>query len=69
MDVQQIVHFFRGARVTIITTNTAAPIATGEVLDGDILTNTLSIKLTSPYNGFQTGTTVLFNVHDIVAIS
>ncbi|MDP4089380.1 MAG: hypothetical protein Q8930_08960 [Bacillota bacterium] len=68
MDLRQIIDRFRGVTVTITTTSVAAPFATGEVLDGNLLNNILAIKLTAAYDGLPAGATVFFNPAQIVSI-
>lgn len=69
MDLAAIIERYRGVIVTVVTTNSAAPVAIGEVLDGAILPNTLALKLTSTYDGSPVGATVFFNALQIVSIS
>lgn len=68
MDIEQIIRRFTGVTVRVITTNSAASTAVGEVLDGAAFREVLALKLTAAFNGFPAGSTVIFNPNQIVAI-
>ncbi len=67
MDLRKIVEFYRGTTVTVVTTKTTST-ATGEVLDGPIIANTLAIKLTKVYENYPVGSVVFFNPNHIISI-
>jgi hypothetical protein len=68
MDLRSIIERFRGVTVTVVTTNSALPFATGEVLDGPLLCSLLALRLTVAYGPYPVGATVFFNVNQLVSI-
>lgn len=68
MDLGAIIARFQGVNVAIVTTNSATPIAYGEVLSSMAIPGTLSLKLTQNYDGLPAGATVFFNINQIVSI-
>lgn len=68
MDLKAIIERFRGVTVSLVTTNSALPTATGEVLDGPLISCLLALRLTAPYGPYATGTTVFFNLNQLISI-